>query len=116
MSSTAVGEHEQIAEEILNVHQDSYGTGADNVFVHQLDDLIVVIIDGLELTKGESTLIAGGFSETVHKMRSQFQIEIGATFTAIVERATGRRVRSFLSNTDLDDLFSVEFFRLHPRA
>ena len=107
---------EQIAEEVLRVHRDSYGTGADNVFVHQLEDLIVVVIDGLELTKAEETLIAGGFSGTVHRMRSEFQIEIGSTFTAIVERVTGRRVRSFLSNTDLEDLFSVEFFRLQPRV
>jgi len=34
------------------------------------------------------------------------------TFTAIVERATGRRVTSFLSNTSVEALYSVEIFRL----
>lgn len=110
------GARDQIAEEILHVHRDSYGTGADDVIVHLLTDLVVVIIDGLELTPGEQTLLEGGYSESVSHMRSQFQEKIQPTFEAIVERATGRRVRSFLSNTDLTDRFSVEFFRLHPQV
>ena len=33
-------------------------------------------------------------------------------FRAIVERATGRKVTSFLSNTSVPSLYSVEVFRL----
>jgi hypothetical protein len=35
-------------------------------------------------------------------------------FTAVVEQATGRDVRSFLSETDLENDISVELFILAP--
>lgn len=92
------------------------GLGASNVVVHLLDDVVVVMIDGLELAVSEQTLIDGGQEEHVLRMRAEFQRVIEPTFSAIIERATGRRVRTFFSNTSLDDLLSVEFFRLHPAA
>ena len=107
---------DQIAAEILAVHQNSYGVGASEVTAHLLDDMVVVMIDGLELTKLEKLLIENGNGQSVLDMRSSFQQAIKPTFSAIVERATGRRVRTFFSNTDLTDLLSVEFFRLHPAA
>ena len=46
--------------------------------------------------------------------REAFQDAIASTFKAIVERATGRRVDSFVSHMDVEDLYAVELFRLHP--
>jgi hypothetical protein len=74
---------------VLRVHRESYGTGAGDVVVHELD-------------------------EKVLSMRSAFQQVIEPTFTAIIERGTGRRVSSFLSTTHLDPSYSVELFRLRP--
>lgn len=102
----------QIAGDILQVHQDSYGTGAGEVAVHILDDVVIVILDELELSPAEITLLEGGSREAVVTMREEFQSTIGATFGAIVERATGRRVTSFLSNTSLPARYSIEIFRL----
>ena len=82
--------------------------------MHLLDDLVVVLIDGLEFTVGERTLLDGGETAAVLNLRASFQKAIEPTFSAIIERATGRRVRTFLSNTDLAAPLSVEFFRLHP--
>jgi uncharacterized protein YbcI len=45
--------------------------------------------------------------------RSAFQQAIEPTLSAVVERATGRKVASFLSTTSLSNLRSVELFRLH---
>ena len=103
---------EVIAEEVLGVHQSSYGTGAETVEVYIHENLVVVILDELGLSPSERTIIAGGRPDIVLNMRSAFQDEIGSTFSAIVERATGRRVSGFLSNTSLEPLFSVEIFRL----
>lgn len=108
--------HDQISTQILKVHNDSYGTGAAGAVVHLLDDLVVVVIDELELTKGEHLMIENGHGDSVLAMRSAFQAAIEPTFTAIVERATGRRVRSFLSTTCLAPPYSLELFRLHPQA
>lgn len=106
----------QIATEILRVHVSSYGTGAEDVVVHILEDIVLVLIDGLELSLVERTLIDGGDSATVLRTRAAFQEAIEPTFSQIVERATGRRVAGFLSTTSLDPLCSVELFRLHPAA
>ncbi len=103
---------DQIAREVLRVHQDSYGTGADKVAVHICGDVVLVVLDELELSPSEKTLLEGGRDQVVANMRSAFQQEIKPTFSAIIERATGRRVSSFLSNTSLDPPYSVEIFRL----
>jgi len=104
----------QIATEVLRFHEESYGTGADGVAVHLVDNLVIVVLDELELSAGERTLIDGGYSETVTKMRSAYQAAIESSFRAIVERAIGRRVGSFLGTTSLAPPYSVEIFRLEP--
>ena len=104
----------EIAREVLKVHEDSYGTGAESVEVYIHENLVVVLLDELALSAAERTMIVGGRPDIVTNMRSAFQDEIGPTFTAIIERATGRRVSGFLSNTSLEPLFSVEIFRLAP--
>ena len=105
---------ESIANEMLEVHKNSYGFGADKAVVHFLDDLVMVWLDEIELSIAERTLIEGGHSESVLRTRAAFQQAIETTFVAIVERATGRRVSGFLSTTSLTEMCSVELFRLHP--
>lgn len=118
MDSEAVddqqGARQQIAAEILEVHENSYGVGAEKAVVHFLEDLVMVWIDQIELSIAERTLIDGGHSESVLRTRAAFQEAIKPTFIAIVERATGRRVAGFLSTTSLTEMCSVELFRLHP--
>jgi uncharacterized protein YbcI len=103
---------QQIARELIRVHEESYGETARNVEVALHDDFIAVIMD-LELSRAETTLIASGFAGSVKENRETFQKAIAETFTAIVERATGRRVTSFASRTVLDgeSPWSVEVFR-----
>jgi uncharacterized protein YbcI len=104
---------DEISREILRVHEDSYGCGADAVVTRVLEDMVLVVID-VEVTEAERTLLDGGRSEAVRQSREAFQGAIGPTFTAVVERATGRRVRSFMSHMNIEPLYSVEFFRLVP--
>ena len=105
----------EIAVEILRVHQESYGTGASDIQVHLLKDMVMIVID-VELSPAEVTLLEAGHPDAVKLTRESFQAAIGATFTAIVERATGRRVASFLSTINLDPPYAVEIFRLAPAA
>lgn len=102
----------QIAGDVLQVHRNAYGTGAGKVTVHLHEDDVIVILDALEMSPAEDLLLEGDEDQTVSDMREGFQAAIEPTFSAIVERATGRRVTSFLSNTSLPDRYSVEFFRL----
>ena len=106
---------ESIAKQLLEIHEHSYGRGAGVAHSHYVGDTLVVVLDDIELLPNEEFLIANGKREAVHELRTRFQQAIEATFRAAVERATGRSVTAFTSNTHLDEpRFMVEIFRLRP--
>ena len=102
-----------ISEELAKIHSDSYGVGAREIQTILRGDFVFVIMD-IELLKAEQVVMDTGRGELVKGMRGQFQEAIESTFSAAVERSTGRRVIAFLSDTHLDPSFSVEMFRLGP--
>lgn len=104
-----------IADELLKVHVESYGAGAERIDVHIRDDMVVAVIDVI-LTPAERTLLDAGEVEAVKVTRESFQQAIAPTFRAIVERATGRRVDAFLSAMSIEPVYSIEYFRLGPET
>jgi len=106
---------EQICRDVLAIQRDSYGRSAGDTEAHVLGDTVIVILDDLELLPNEEYLIAHGRADAVKDMREEFQQVIKATFSAAVERATGRRVVGFASHAQLDEpRFAIEIFRLDP--
>jgi uncharacterized protein YbcI len=103
----------EIAREVLAVHEENYGVGSKATHVHVAGDFVIVVLD-VVLTQAEETLLNAGRPDAVTGIRESFQEVIGATFSAIVERATGRRVISFVSQMCTDPLYSIEVFRLAP--
>lgn len=106
----------ELGEELLKIHVDSYGVGAASTKVLVDGDAVVVFLDGLELQQSEMLLIQGGYADSVIAQRSDFQRAIEHVFRAAVERVSGRRVVSFASITKLDPTYSCEIFRLAPPA
>ena len=105
-----------IRRDILAIHRESYGRGADRAQAFVVDDTVIVLLDGLELLPNEEFLVENGKEEDVTNLRNQFQQTIEPTFRAAVERATGRRVIGFASHFALKETpFAVEIFRLEPR-
>jgi uncharacterized protein YbcI len=104
---------DEIAREILRVHIEAYGDTPREAKVYVIDDIALVVIDA-EPTVSESTLIEAGHGDAVRATREAFQDAIAPTFTAIIERATGRRVTSFSSRMSVEPMYDVEFFRLEP--
>jgi uncharacterized protein YbcI len=103
---------DEIAREILKVHDEAYGeAAARDAKVYLIDDIAVIVIDA-QPTTSERTLIDAGRGDAVRATREAFQDAIEPTFTAIVERATGRRVTSFNSHMVMEPFHSIEFFRL----
>lgn len=106
---------ESIARQLLAIHEESYGRGAGEVRTRFEGDTLIVVLEDLQLLPNEEYLIASGRKEAVLEVRTRFQQAIESTFRAAVERATGRSVTAFMSNTHLDEpRFSVEIFRLGP--
>ncbi len=104
----------EIGREIALLHEQSYGEPVAPPQVSVEEGFVAVLMD-IELWKAERTLIGAGHSEQVRRTREAYQGAVRATFTAIVERATGRRVVGFTSSTVIDEeagSWSVEVFRL----
>jgi uncharacterized protein YbcI len=104
---------EEIARELVRVHEESYGDTASNVEIALHETFVAVLMD-IELSRAEATLIDSGNAESVRVSREAFQLAIADTFIAIVERATGRRVASFASRAVVETgpPWAMEVFRL----
>ena len=102
----------ELAADILRIHEESYGKGAQNPRAIVEGDWVIVILDGLELLPNEKFMIENGQGDTVKAVRSQYQVAIQSSFRAAVERATGRAVIGFTSATSIEDSFSAEIFKL----
>jgi uncharacterized protein YbcI len=104
---------DEIGREILRIYEESYGGGAAKAEVMIAESWVVVLIDGFELLPNETFLVEHGEQETVLQVRSRYQRAIKSSFTAAVERATGRRVNGFASTTSLEEpRFMAELFSL----
>jgi uncharacterized protein YbcI len=104
---------EEISREILRIHEESYGAGAGHAHTYLGGDFVIVVLEDPDLLPNEQFLIDNGKHETVAQVRSQYQLAIQATFTAAIERATGRSVVGFASTTAVGEpKFVAEIFKL----
>jgi uncharacterized protein YbcI len=104
---------EEIAREISRVHLESYGEPVHDVDVQLSERFIAVVMD-LVLSPAERLLVDSGRHASVRERREEFQTVIEPVFTAVVERASGRRVNGFASRTVVGDEqpWASEVFRL----
>jgi uncharacterized protein YbcI len=112
LPARALGEmRAEIATRIVKLQSDYYGKGPTKARTYVMDDLVVVVLEET-FTKAERTLVDRGEVEAIQQIRRRFQQKMADEFTAIVEQATGRSVRAFLSETNLEADLSVEIFLL----
>jgi uncharacterized protein YbcI len=108
----ALGEtRAKISKEIVRLQAEYYGKGPTRAKTYIVEDLVVVVLEE-SFTRAEKTLVERGEREAIQHIRRRFQQQMAESFISIVEQATGRRVRVFLSETDVDQDVSVETFLL----
>jgi uncharacterized protein YbcI len=108
----ALGEtRARISKEIVRLQSEYYGKGPTKAKTYIVDDLVVVVLEE-SFTRAEKTLVERGEREAIQQIRRRFQQQMADSFIGIVEQATGRRVRAFLSETDIGQDVSVETFLL----
>ena len=100
-----------ISKEIVRLQAEYYGKGPTKAKTYIVDDLVVVVLEE-SFTRAEKTLVQRGEREAIQHIRRRFQQAMADSFTSIVEQATGRRVRAFLSETNIEQDVSVETFLL----
>ena len=88
-----------ISNEIVRLQAEYYGKGPTRAKTYISEDLVVVVLE-------ES------FTRAIEHIRRRFQQQMADEFTSVVEQATGRKVRVFLSETNIDQDVSVETFLL----
>ena len=100
-----------ISREMVRLQAEYYGKGPTKAKTYIDDDLVVVVLEE-SFTRAEKTLAARGEREAIQHIRRRFQQAMADNFTSVVEQATGRKVKVFLSETDIDQDVSVETFLL----
>jgi uncharacterized protein YbcI len=100
-----------IANELVRLHSEYYGRGPTKARVYADGPLLAVVLEET-FTPAERTLIARGEADGIQDIRRRFQRVMKDQFVSVIEQATGRRVRAFLSETNLDEDLAVEMFIL----
>ena len=75
------------------------------------DDVVVAVLEET-FTPAEQALVDRGEAEGIKELGRRLRRVMADDFGAIVEQATGRRVRSYISDTDLAEQVSIEVFLL----
>jgi uncharacterized protein YbcI len=102
-----------VSQAIVRIHAEHYGKGATQAKTYAWDNLLVTVLRDV-LTVAERTLVDVGRADTVREVRATFQHTMEQTFCSAVERLTGRRVLSFMSQVDPANGLGVEVFVLEP--
>jgi uncharacterized protein YbcI len=102
----------QISNGLSKLHREYYGRGPNSVRTIFGHDHIVTFLEDVQ-TPLERTLMQAGETAPVVEVRRAFQRAMKERFVAVVEEATGRTVRAFLSEVSLDPDISAEIFVLH---
>ena len=112
MDDATLGEaRAEISSAMTRLHRQYYGRGPTKAKTYIQDDLVVVVLEET-FTVAERTLVDRGEVDAIQHIRRRFQQQMADEFKAMVEQATGRTVRAFLSETHLEADVSVEIFLL----
>jgi uncharacterized protein YbcI len=112
--SVASGETRQlISRGIVAIFKRHLGRGPTSARTYVNDDVITVILED-NLTSIEHTLIDSDRGEVVNDMRRGYQSAVREEIVRLVETATGRRVKAFMSDHSVLPDYAVECLILEP--
>lgn len=102
-----------ISNGLAHLHMRFFGRGPAKAKTIVVDDLVVCVLwDGF--TTVEETLLGRGETGAVEAFRRTFQSTMEPQFNEVVEEATGRQVRAYMSQIHVDPDVAVELFLLGP--
>lgn len=105
-----------ISREMVQLYKSCFGRGPTRTRTNWTgSDMLVVTLED-SFTPLERRLLAIGEHQRLRDLRALFQHEQVELFCEPIERLTSRKVRAFLSATDVDADVSTEMFVLHPQG
>jgi uncharacterized protein YbcI len=100
-----------VANEIVRLKAQYYGKGPTEAKAYQNDELLVVSLKG-GLTTVEKTLLEADEGALVRQVRLRFQETMTQNFVDAVQRITGRKVLTYMSQVVFEPDYCLEFFVL----
>jgi len=114
-AQSALSVDKEISRGIVTIYKDYLGRGPTrSQTVISRDYVTTVCEDGL--TRAERNLVEAGEADTVRQIRRKFQSAMREEIMSLVGAATGRPVRSLLSDHDVINDIAVEIVVLDPAA
>lgn len=104
---------QEIAERLSELQGAWYGRPPTSARAYIASDVVVVLLEET-FTPAEKALVKRNEAQGIQEIRRRFQRAMAEDFTEIVTHATGRQVRSFISDTDLEQALAIEVFVLGP--
>jgi uncharacterized protein YbcI len=103
----------QISNALSRNHREHFGRGPGSVKTIINRGFVVSFLEEI-YTPLERTMIGGGRPDLAYEARHAFQMMMQEKYIAIVEEATGRKVRAFMSQNHIGPDIAVEIFVLEP--
>jgi uncharacterized protein YbcI len=105
----------EISNAMVKLYKEQFGRGPTKARTYWCSDDIIATVLEDTLTPVEATLVRLGEHQRLRDTRMLFQYASVGDFCGMIERVTGRKVRSFVSGIDTQiDGLSLELFVLHP--
>jgi uncharacterized protein YbcI len=98
-----------VANELVRLKAQYYGKGPTEAKAYLNDDILVVVLKG-GLTTVERTLLEAGDDDLVRRVRLRFQEVMEQNFVDAVQRLTGQKVLTYMSQIVFDPDLCFEFF------
>jgi uncharacterized protein YbcI len=102
----------RISDRLSALHGHLHGKGPPAARAYIAGDDVVVVVLEETFTPAEQALVDRGEAGGLQELRRRIRRVMADDFGAIVEQATGRRVRSYISDTDLSEQVSIDVFLL----
>jgi uncharacterized protein YbcI len=102
-----------ISREMVILMKDYLGRGPTRARTYVRDNVIAVVLQDT-MTKAEHKLVEDGKVDAVRDVRRVFQETLRHETSEAIERLTGRKVISFLSDHDVRTDIAAEVFLLDP--
>jgi uncharacterized protein YbcI len=107
---------EAVSESMIALHKRYHHREPVSTKTRLMDDELLAVVMGGVYTEVEKTMIELERDALVRDTRSAFQIAMQDRFISEVERLSGRRVLTFISNSHVGPDLEIELFLLAPPA
>lgn len=99
---------------MVHLYKELFGRGPTKAKTDLIGDEAVLCTLEHSLTQAEKALVGLGEHQRLRDTRMYFQYATEQRFLEVIERATGRKVRAFISGLDAGKDVAAELFYLEP--